>query len=129
MDAVAQANPNAYALLSNGHSKRFETKAWKFEPSSNLLPKIDQRVQLNPNGILCAKILTSENADEISLVGSQWVPQKHEQQQVSEMGLAYGRPHHLENGTKKKLDNWRSMIWFGFWMRLRKELTTRWLEC
>ena len=37
MDAVAQANPNAYTQLRNGHSKQIEKRAWKFDHTSNLL--------------------------------------------------------------------------------------------
>ena len=36
MDAVAQANPNAYTHLRNGHRKQIEKRAWKFEYTSNL---------------------------------------------------------------------------------------------
>ena len=36
MDAVAQANPNAYTQLSNGHRKQIEKRVWKVEHSSNI---------------------------------------------------------------------------------------------
>ena len=68
MDAVAQANPNAYTQLRNGHRKRFEKRAWKFEHSSNLLHEMVESVQLNPTGILYAKIVIDEFADKISLL-------------------------------------------------------------
>ena len=32
MNLVAQANPNAYTQLRNGHRKQIEKRAWKFEP-------------------------------------------------------------------------------------------------
>ena len=70
MDAVAQANPNAYTQLRNGHRKRFEKRAWKFEHSSNLLHEMVESVQLNPTGILYAKIVIDEFADKISLIGN-----------------------------------------------------------
>ena len=69
MDAVAQANPNAYTKpkLSNGHRKQFEKRVLKFEHSSNLLQGMVESVQLT-NGILNAKIVIDEFADEISLM-------------------------------------------------------------
>ena len=58
MDAVAQANLNAYTKpkLSNGHRKQFEKRVLKFEHSSNLLHGMVESVQLT-TGILYAKIV------------------------------------------------------------------------
>ena len=70
MDAVAQANPNAYTQLRNGHSKQFEKRAWKFEHTSILLHGMVKSVQLT-TGILYAKIVIDEFADEISLMETQ----------------------------------------------------------
>ena len=67
MDAVAQANPNAYTQLRNGHRKQIEKRAWKFEHTSILLHGIVESVQLT-TGILYAKIVIDEFADEISLI-------------------------------------------------------------
>ena len=70
MDAVAQANPNAYTQLRNGHSKQFEKRAWKFEHTSILLHGMVESVQLT-TGILYAKIVIDEFADELSLMETQ----------------------------------------------------------
>ena len=70
MDAVAQANPNAYTQLRNGHSKQFEKRAGKFEHTSILLHGMVESVQLT-TGILYAKIVIDEFADEISLMETQ----------------------------------------------------------
>ena len=56
MDAVAQANPNAYTQLSSGHRKQFEKRVLKCEHSSNLLHGMFESVQLT-TGILSAKIV------------------------------------------------------------------------
>ena len=64
----AEASPNAYTHRSNGHSKQFEKPARKFEPSLSLLRGMDESVQLNPNGILYAKIVIDEFVEEISLM-------------------------------------------------------------
>ena len=66
MDAVAQANPNVYTQLSTGQSKQFEKRAWKFEPISIRLHGRNESAQLNTTGILYAKIVIDEFADEIS---------------------------------------------------------------
>ena len=66
MDAVAQANPKAYTQLRNGQSKQFEKRAWKFEPISIRLHGRNESAQLNTTGILYAKIVIDEFADEIS---------------------------------------------------------------
>ena len=68
MDAVVQANPNAYSQLRNGHRMQFEKRAWKFEQSSYLIHDMDEGVQLNQNGILEAKNSTDEFAGKISLM-------------------------------------------------------------
>ena len=70
MDAVAQANPNAYTQLRNGHSKQLEKRAWMFEHTSILLHGMVKSVQLT-TGILYAKIVIDEFADEISLMETQ----------------------------------------------------------
>ena len=57
MDAVAQANPNVYTQLRNGHSKQIEKRAWKFEHTTNLLHGMVESVQLT-TGILYAKIVS-----------------------------------------------------------------------
>ena len=67
-DAVAQADPSVYTQLNNVHGKHFEKRAWKFELSPNLLYRMHEMVQLYPNGILCAKILTVEVVEEITLM-------------------------------------------------------------
>ena len=67
MDAVAQANPNAYTQLSSGHRKQFEKRVLKCEHSSNLLHGMFESVQLT-TGILNAKMVIDELADEISLM-------------------------------------------------------------
>ena len=67
MDAVAQANSIAYTKLSIGHRKQLEKRAWTFEHSSNLFHGMVESVQLNATGILYAKIVIDEFADELSL--------------------------------------------------------------
>ena len=67
MDAVAQANPNVYTQLSSGHGKQFEERAGEFEHSLYLLDGMVESVQLT-TGILYAKIVIDEFADEISLM-------------------------------------------------------------
>ena len=62
MDAVAQANPNAYTQLRNCHRKQIEKRAWMFEHTSNLLHGMVESVQLT-TGILYAKIVIDEFAD------------------------------------------------------------------
>ena len=69
MDAVAQANPNAYTnpKLINDHRKQFEKRVLKFEHSSILLHGMVESVQLT-TGTLYAKIVIDEFPDEISLM-------------------------------------------------------------
>ena len=70
MDAVAQANGMDKTQLSKGHRKRPKKQAWKFEHTSNLLHGMVESVQLT-TGILYAKIVIDEFADEISLMETQ----------------------------------------------------------
>ena len=65
MDAVAQANGMDKTQLSKGHRKRPKKRVLKCEHSSNLLHGMFESVQLT-TGILCAKIVIDEFADEIS---------------------------------------------------------------
>ena len=67
MDAVAQANGMDKTQLSKGHRKRPKKQAWKFEHTSNLLHGMVESVQLT-TGILYARIVIDEFADEISLM-------------------------------------------------------------
>ena len=66
MDAVAQANPNVHTQLSTGHSKKFEKRAWKFEPISIRLHGMNESAQLNTNGILQANMKADDFTIEIS---------------------------------------------------------------
>ena len=68
MDAVAQANPNAYTQLSTGHSKQFEKRAWKFEPISIRFHGRNESAQLNTTGILHANMKADDFTSEISLI-------------------------------------------------------------
>ena len=124
MDAVAQAIPNAYTKpkLSNGHRKRFEKRVLKFEHSSNLLHGIVESVRLT-TGILYAKIVIDEFADEISLMETRLGSSKAQTTTSSENGPFIGpavsweemmmQLQLFENGIKEKLNNLKSMIWFG----------------
>ena len=85
MDAVAQANSNAYTQLRNSHCKQIEKRAWKFEHTSNLIHGMVESVQLT-TGILYAKIVIDEFADEISLMETRLGSSKA--QQVRKMGLS-----------------------------------------
>ena len=91
MDAVAQANPNAYTKpkLSNGHRKQFEKRLLKVEHSSNLLHGMVESGQLT-TGILYAKIVIDEFADEISLMETQLVSSKAQTTTSSENGPFIG---------------------------------------
>ena len=68
MDAVAQANGMDKTQLSKGHRKRPKKRAWKFEPISIRLHGRNESAQLNTTGILYAKIVIDEFADEIPLM-------------------------------------------------------------
>ena len=87
MDAVAQANGMDKTQLSKGHRKRPKKQARKFEHTSNLLHGKVECVQLT-TGILYAKIVIDEFADEMSQRKRNWDLQKHKLQQVRKMGLS-----------------------------------------
>ena len=91
IDAVAQANPNAYTKpkLSNGHRTQFEKRLLKVEHSSNLLHGMGESGQLT-TGILYAKIVIDEVADEISLMETQLVSSKAQTTTSSENGPFIG---------------------------------------
>ena len=91
MDAVAQTNPNAYTKpkLSNGHCKQFEERLLKVEHSSNLLHGMVESVQLT-TGILYAKIVIDEFADEISLMETRLGSSKAQTTTSSENGPFIG---------------------------------------
>ena len=91
MDAVAQANPKAYTKpkLSNGHRKQFEKRAWKFEHGLYLLDGMVESVQLT-TGILYAKIVIDEFADEISLMETRLGSSKAQTTTNSENGPFIG---------------------------------------
>ena len=108
MDAVAQANPNAYTKLklSSGHGKQFEKRAWKFEHSLYLLDGMVESVQLT-TGILYAKIVIDEFADEISLMETQLGSSKA-QTTISENGPFIGPAVSWEEMIKQ-------LEFFGEW--------------
>ena len=91
MDAVAQANPNAYTKLklSNGHRKQFEKRLLKVEHSSNLLHGMVESGQLT-TGILYAKIVIDEFADELSLMETRLSSSKAQTTKNSENGPFIG---------------------------------------
>ena len=90
MDAVAQANPNVRTQLSTGQSKQFEKRAWKFEPISIRLHGRNESAQLNTTGILYAKIVIDEFADEISLMETRLGSSKAQTTTSSENGPFIG---------------------------------------
>ena len=90
MDAVAQANPNVHTQLSTGQSKQFEKRAWKFEPISIRLHGRNESAQLNTTGILYAKIVIDEFADEISLMETRLGSSKAQTTTSSESGPFIG---------------------------------------
>ena len=90
MDAVAQANPNVHTQLSTGQSKQFEKRAWKFEPISIRLHGRNESAQLNTTGILYAKIVIDEFADEISLMETRLGSSKAQTTTSSEGGPFIG---------------------------------------
>ena len=90
MDAVAQANPNVHTQLSTGQSKQFEKRAWKFEPISIRLHGRNESAQLNTTGILYAKIVIDEFADEISLMETRLDSSKAQTTTSSENGPFIG---------------------------------------
>ena len=89
MDAVAQANGMDKTQLSKGHRKRPKKQAWKFEHTSNLLHGMVESVQLT-TGILYAKIVIDEFADEISLMETQLGSSKAQTTTSSENGPFIG---------------------------------------
>ena len=91
MDAVAQVTPNAYTKpkLSNGHRKQFEKRELKFEHSSNLVHGMVESVQLT-TGILYAKIVIVEFADEVSLMETRLGSSKAQTTTSSENGPFMG---------------------------------------
>ena len=89
MDAVAQANGMDKTQLSKGHRKRPKKQAWKFEHTSNLLHGMVESVQLT-TGILYAKIVIDEFADEISLMETQLGSSKAQTTSSSENGPFIG---------------------------------------
>ena len=90
MDALAQANPNVHTQLSTGQSKQFEKRAWKFEPISIRLHGRNESAQLNTTGILYAKIVIDEFADEISLMETRLGSSKAQTTTSSESGPFIG---------------------------------------
>ena len=89
MDAVAQANGMDKTQLSKGHRKRPKKQARKFEHTSILLHGMVECVQLT-TGILYAKIVIDEFADEISLMETQLGSSKAQTTTSSENGPFIG---------------------------------------
>ena len=89
MDAVAQANGMDKTQLSKNHRKRPKKQAWKFEHTSNLLHGMVECVQLT-TGILYAKIVIDEFADERSLMETQLGSSKAQTTTSSENGPFIG---------------------------------------
>ena len=89
MDAVAQANGMDKTQLSKGHCKRPKKRAWKFEHTSILLHGMVECVQLT-TGILYAKIVIDEFADEISLMETRLGSSKAQTTTSSESGPFIG---------------------------------------
>ena len=89
MDAVAQANGMEKTQLSKGYRKRPKKRAWKFEHTSILLHGMVECVQLT-TGILYAKIVIDEFADEISLMETQLGSSKAQTTTSSESGPFIG---------------------------------------
>ena len=89
MDAVAQANGMDKTQLSKGHRKRPKKRAWKFEHTSILLHGMVECVQLT-TGIIYAKIVIDEFADEISLMETRLGSSKAQTTTSSESGPFIG---------------------------------------
>ena len=89
MDAVAQANGMDKTQLSKRHRKRPKKRAWKFEHTSILLHGMVECVQLT-TGILYAKIVIDEFADEISLMETRLGSSKAQTTTSSESGPFIG---------------------------------------
>ena len=107
MDAVAQANGMDKTQLSKGHRKRPKKQAWKFEHTSNLLHGMVESVQLT-TGILYAKIVIDEFADEISLMETQLGSSKAQTTTSSENGPFIGPAVSWEEMTMQ-------LQFFGKW--------------
>ena len=90
MDAVAQANGMDKTQLSKGHRKRPKKRAWKFEPISIRLHGRNESAQLNTTGILYAKNVIDEFADEISLMETRLGSSKAQTTTSSESGPFIG---------------------------------------
>ena len=89
MDAVAQANGMDKTQLSKSHRKRPKKQAWKFEHTSNLLHGMGESGHLT-TGILYAKIVIDEFADEISIMETQLGSSKAQTTTSSENGPFIG---------------------------------------
>ena len=89
MDAVAQANGMDKTQLSKGHRKRPKKQARKIEHTSNLLHGMGESGHLT-TGILYAKIVIDEFADEISLMETQLGSSKAQTTTSSENGPFIG---------------------------------------
>ena len=89
IDAVAQANGMDKTQLSKGHRKRPKKQARKIEHTSNLLHGMVECVQLT-TGILYAKIVIDEFADEISLMETRLSSSKAQTTKNSENGPFIG---------------------------------------
>ena len=89
MDAMAQANCMDKTQLSKSHRKRPKKQAWKFEHSSNRLHEMVESVQWT-TGILYAKAVIDEFADEISLMETQMGSSKAQTTASSENGPFIG---------------------------------------
>ena len=89
MDAVAQANGMDKTQLSKSYRKRPKKRAWKFEHTSILLHGMVECVQLT-TGILNAKIVIDEFADEISLMETRLGSSKAQTTTSSESGRFIG---------------------------------------
>ena len=114
MDAVAQANNMDKTQLSKSHRKRTKKQAWKFEHTSNLLHGMVECVQLT-TGILYAKIVIDEFADEISLMETQLGSSKAQTTTSSENGPFIG-----------PAVSWEEMMmqlqFFGKWIKEEEEV-------
>ena len=84
---------------------------------------MNERAQLNPNCILHANITADELVDEISLIETRMGSLEIRTITSSKIGPCIGpaakweevmmQRDSFENASKKKLDNWKSMFWFG----------------
>ena len=128
IDAVAQAIPKVYTQLNTCYSKHFEKRAWKIETISVRLHGMNESAQLNPNDILHAIIKADEFADEILLMETRMGSLKARTTTSSEIGpcivlAALWEEVMMQLDSfgkciKEELDNRKSMIWFGWWIKL-----------